>query len=528
MKPVASLIRQSHFLGTKVRNTRKKARLTLEDLSARCIKINAEYAPSVSYLSMIERGKRVPSEAMLQVIAQVFQKPYAWFLDDTPEQQAVVPDKGSRGGILGMALEPSFLFSNEILQIALPELMAQTGTTGKEFAHLLIRAYQEHHQNHFPDLERAAESLGQKRMPLSVDDLFALCKKMGLTVHWFDRGPETLGQQGKRLISSFFEPPATLFINRQIQQHIPRLKYDLAVHLGHSILHNNDGVKSVMMAGSGHNLSVSNEQHGHHNIEAQNILHAWRDFECSFFAGALLCPKVPFRQLLDQHGYEINIAALLDVSPAVVMRRMTAVSPYPHWHYFDAYGPGQLKAVYRGNGIPLPWGNMRTVQDPCEHWAVFRKLQQPSPLNEGETSAQISILQRQESPRLYCCESIKVKDQANNPHVLCAGIDLNPVLGEQGYDSVALVSELQKICQTQGGSAMIPGHIRDVLHRISRLLNINWLDRGIQAPARLICTRGANCLRQPVCQTACQQDSDTDISLDLAAIQRSIVTAHRE
>ncbi len=81
-------------------------------------------------------------------------------------------------------------------------------------------------------------------------------------------------------------------------------------------------------------------------------------FESSFFAGALLCPKMPFRQLLDKQGYEISSHHLAGVSASVAMRRMTAVSPYSHWHYFDAYTPGKLKAVYRGNGIPLPWGNM--------------------------------------------------------------------------------------------------------------------------------------------------------------------------
>ena len=59
------------------------------------------------------------------------------------------------------------------------------------------------------------------------------------------------------------------------------------------------------------------------------------------------------------------------------MRRMTAVSPYRHWHFFDAYPPGYLRAVYRGNGIPLPWGNMSLVSDPCPRWAVFRLLQTP-------------------------------------------------------------------------------------------------------------------------------------------------------
>jgi len=92
---------------------------------------------------MIERGKRFPGNDMLEVIATIFQKDVDWFLDGKQEEQDIAPQKGSRGGITGMALEPGFLFSNEILQIAIPELLAQTGTTGREFAHLLIRAHQE-------------------------------------------------------------------------------------------------------------------------------------------------------------------------------------------------------------------------------------------------------------------------------------------------------------------------------------------------------------------------------------------------
>ena len=141
MKPNKTLLRKSHFLGTKIRNLRKRNHWTMEDLSSRCIKLDPEQAPSVSYLSMIERGKRVPSEGMLEIIAAVFQKELSWFLDDTPEQEAITPVKKSRGGIAGIALEPSFLFSNDILQIAIPEMLAQTGTTGRQFAHLLTVSY---------------------------------------------------------------------------------------------------------------------------------------------------------------------------------------------------------------------------------------------------------------------------------------------------------------------------------------------------------------------------------------------------
>ncbi len=193
-----SLLRKSHFLGTKIRNLRKRNNLTMEDLSTRCIRVNSEYAPSVSYLSMIERGKRVPSLDMLQVIAEVFQKEVDWFLDGEEQQLDITPQKGSRGGVSGMALEPGFLFSNDILQIAIPEMLSQTGISGRQFAQLLIRAHQEHHQNHFPELERAAEEVGLKRMPLSVQDLMQIVQQLGLQVRWFEQTPkEVLDELGR-------------------------------------------------------------------------------------------------------------------------------------------------------------------------------------------------------------------------------------------------------------------------------------------------------------------------------------------
>ena len=505
-----SLVRQSHFLGTKVRNLRKRNHLTMEDLSARCIRINSEYAPSVSYLSMIERGKRVPSVEMLKVIAEVFQKDPAWFLDDEPEQTDITPEKGNRGGISGMALEPSFLFSNDILQIAIPEMLSQTGITGKQFAHLLIRAHQESLQNHFPDLERAAEEIGQKRLNLAVEDLFDIAKSLGLNIRWVKRTPhdivDELGVSAKQLVTSFFEPPDTIYLNEVLRQYPTRLKYDLAVYIGHNVLHSKDGLKNVLSVGHSNRWEEQPNSQSSSELNSQDILQAWRDFESSFFAGALLCPKVPFRQLLDRNGYEIDVHKKAGVSPSVAMRRMTVVSPYPHWHYFDAYGPGKLKAVYRGNGIPLPWGNMRKVHDPCQHWAVFRRLAEPQ---EG-SSAQISILNVGDEPRIYCCESINVLDAAGNTRVLCAGVDLNPAIAAQGGDANAIAEELKSSCVSQGGTTIIPTHIKKDLRTIARILNINWIERGIEGDARLICSRGAVCPRKPSCYAKCA-DSDEDL-----------------
>lgn len=495
MKIPNSLSRKSHFLGTKIRNLRKRNNLTMDDLSTRCVRINPELAPSVSYLSMIERGKRVPSMEMLAVIAQVFQKEIDWFLDGEDIEQDLTPTKGSRGGINGMALEPSFLFSNDILQIAIPEMLSQTGTSGKQFAQLLIRAHQEHHQNHFPELERAAEEVGLKRMPLSLDELLLIVKQLGLVIRWFEQAPQELlnelGHSAKNVATSYFTPPKTLHLNRLLKQVPTRLKYELAVHIGHAVLHNKDGVKSSMSVGGAHDDEMSESS----TLAPQDILHAWRDFESSFFAGALLCPKLPFRQLLERQGYEISSHQLAEVSTSVAMRRMTAVSPYPHWHYFDAYTPGKLKAVYRGNGIPLPWGNMRQVEDPCQHWAVFRMFD----IDNVSSSAQLSLLDVNGKPRIYCCESTKVQDLAGNAHVLCAGIDLNPALMAQGEDANTMAEELKQLSINTTGGAVVPKSIKTALTRAANILNINWVARSMQKPAQLICSRGNSCPRIPSC-----------------------------
>jgi transcriptional regulator with XRE-family HTH domain len=123
---MAGLIRQGHFLGAKLRALRKRNGLTLDELSARCIQIDAAAAPSVSYLSMVETGKRMPSAETLEMLAGIFSKEPRWFLDENTDIEAA-PARRERGGLEAMPLEPAFLFSHELLQNALPELCRRPG-----------------------------------------------------------------------------------------------------------------------------------------------------------------------------------------------------------------------------------------------------------------------------------------------------------------------------------------------------------------------------------------------------------------
>ena len=330
-------------------------------------------------------------------------------------------------------------------------------------------------RNDFPDLERAADSVGERRFPLSVEDLLRLCRRHGLEIRWFERKPvlaRDKDREVRSMVRSFFEAPRVVYANRALQADPARLKFDLAAHIGHKVLHGGDGLKSPHATGGEMGGSPEGGS-GAAGMNAQDVLHAWRDFECSFFAGALLAPGCRSAASWRASATAWRRGRELELTPAVVMRRMTKVSPYPYWHFFDAYPPGYLRAVYRGNGIPLPWGNLAQVSDPCPNWAVFRMIDG----EHGASGSQISVLRDGERSLLYCCHSIRVQDMAGNPHVLSVGVDLAPALASHGVPGEPLIDSIFRECLHRRGEARIPKAATQVLGAVANVLNIAWIER---------------------------------------------------
>jgi len=154
--------------------------------------------------------------------------------------------------------------------------------------------------------------------------------------------------------------------------------------------------------------------------------------------------------------------------------------------------------VYRGNGIPLPWGNMSLVSDPCPRWAVFRLLHAtPAAPPMQKPKSQISVMQDGKRARLYCCHSLLTRDALDEMHVLSVGVDLLPALDAQGFDGEEMVAAVAEACRGGGGDGVIPDEAAAGIRAASQVLNIAWIAEALDSPASVICPRSGACPRQP-------------------------------
>ena len=188
------------------------------------------------------------------------------------------------------------------------------------------------------------------------------------------------------------------------------------------------------------------------------------------------------------------------MTSAVMMRRMTSVSPYRHWHFFDAYPPGFLRAVYRANGIPLPWGNMSVVPIRARAGRCSGCSRTRAPDREAaqKPKSQISIMPDGDQPRLYCCHSMLTATPPRVSHVLSVGVDLSPALSAQGYDEALLVeSGGGGLSARAVATRRFPPTRRMRCEPSRRYSNIGWIGDALTHEATTICSRSNHCPRPP-------------------------------
>lgn len=183
---------------------------------------------------------------MLELLASVFGRDAGWFLDQNTEVEAPPPLLRRAVRSAPVARPPHRCRSRALVPVHQGPAAERAARTpqpdrhhGQQFARLLVRVWQENRQNDFPDIERAAEAAGGRRMPLSLDDVLEIVRAAGLAIRWFD---DERTRTRARMVRARFEAPATIVLNRKLKTQPERLRYTLAFFVGHKILHNGDGV----------------------------------------------------------------------------------------------------------------------------------------------------------------------------------------------------------------------------------------------------------------------------------------------
>ena len=286
------LKRKAHFLGTKIKSLRKRNRLTLEDLSVRCIQIDAEAGPSVSYLSMIENGKRVPSERLLQIIAEIFQKEPNWFFDESLDVEAI--DTAPNAAVQWYAAGARVSFFREFVATRHTRI-ARTNRYDRQAVRASAHPCpsRRHATTGFLTSNGPRRALGTSNSLYRVEDVFldrrmiSDWKSIGSTRVRFEDAKEIPTSPLNMLVRSFYDAPNKVYLNRSLEKKPARLKYDLANHIAHKVLHDGDGARAPQISGRTRQRSPARYAESP-NIDAKDVLFAWRDFECSYFAAALL------------------------------------------------------------------------------------------------------------------------------------------------------------------------------------------------------------------------------------------------
>ena len=215
-------------------------------------------------------------------------------------------------------------------------------------------------------------------------------------------------------------------------------------------------------------------------MNAQDVLHAWRDFECSFFAGALLARRCrsgassrasatasrPARRLeLTPGGRHAPHDQGLALSLLAFLRCLSARLPargVPRQRHSAAVGqPGAgERSLPELGGVPHDRRRARR-----------------------RAGSQISVLRDGERSLLYCCHSLRAHDMAGNPHVLSVGVDLAPALrlatASTRSESSSPSSASACTVAARRASRRPP---RRCSRAVANVLNIAWIEDAL-APA---------------------------------------------
>jgi XRE family transcriptional regulator, fatty acid utilization regulator len=164
------------IMGLKIRHHREERRLTLSELANRT-------GISVSYLNEIEKGKKHPKPSKAAMIADAlgtsYDKLVSLQLDKKlqPIAQLLQSNLLHELQLEHFGLDPASMIENfaaapdklTAILSTIGEMARRSDITLESFYMATLRTYQEMHQNYFPELEEAAENLGEM-LPVTASE----------------------------------------------------------------------------------------------------------------------------------------------------------------------------------------------------------------------------------------------------------------------------------------------------------------------------------------------------------------------
>lgn len=374
------------LLGLKLKTIRQAQSASLKEVAAKA-------GVSISYLSEIENGKKYPKHEKLLDLARALGVPF----DELVSQRVSEPLAPLKSAIRSPVWQqfPFHLFGIEPEDIVsliaenphktggmlrvIDEVARDYDLRVKHFLFAALRAYQQLHGNHFPEIEAAAVAYRTEHGLTDTDRIDEALLADHLEHHYayaIDRA--TLADHPVLDVfrSAFREPspagePATLFLNERLLPH--QRAFVMAREIGFQHLRLDDRPTTSSW------------------LRVDRFEPVFNNFKASYFAGALLIPEKPFlrsvERLFSQRRWGPDaLLALLDehgTTPEMLFYRMTELIPH-HLGLRNLYfmrftqreddGRFHLTKVLNMSPVPLPHG-LRRELDYGRRWRTIGGVQ---------------------------------------------------------------------------------------------------------------------------------------------------------
>ncbi|MGY6559938.1 MAG: helix-turn-helix domain-containing protein [Nitritalea sp.] len=311
------------IFGLKIKQLRKDKHLSLQELSEKS-------GISISYLNEIEKSKKYPKADKIFKLAESLNVSYDYLVSLQLDDKMKTISDLLQSDILSEL--PLDIFGIDVATfiellsdapsklnafiITLMDISRAYDISKEEFFLSALRAYQEMHDNYFPDLEQAAEKLKkqfhlEKPSVQRLQEILETAYQYRIDAYDFDEDPELKGLRSLVLPG---KSPRLLF-NRNLTEN--QKLFTLGRELGHCF------------------LSLENRPLSYSWVSVHSFEEVLNHFKASYFSCALLIPEKGFVKDLEHflHHPTLEASRLLQliekytVTPETLIYRLTNVLP---------------------------------------------------------------------------------------------------------------------------------------------------------------------------------------------------------